>query len=155
MRTTLERLTEMASADREIAVLWLYGSRAKNTATETSDYDLAVAFRTPEKRPLERRLRPELLAQQWRHQLDLAEDMLSVVDINQAPIPLAMVIIRTGRVLQGNDPLRLAREENRISSMWELDYQFHVRKFASPDTQEPDCGNRVHERHAGASGHSD
>ncbi|MCG5513275.1 nucleotidyltransferase domain-containing protein [Ectothiorhodospira shaposhnikovii] len=38
----------MASADREIAVLWLYGSRAKNTATETSDYDLAVAFRTPD-----------------------------------------------------------------------------------------------------------
>ena len=73
MRTTLERLSEMASADREIAVLWLYGSRAKNTATETSDYDLAVAFRTPEKRPLERRLRPELLAQQWRSQLASAQ----------------------------------------------------------------------------------
>lgn len=121
----MRRLQAMTAADQDIAVLWLYGSRARNTATETSDYDLAVAFGKPEKRLIEGRLRPELLAQQWRDQLNLPEGMLSVVDINLAPIPLAMAIVRSGRVLQVNDSLRLAREENRISSMWELDYQFH------------------------------
>lgn len=110
-------------------MLWLYGSRAKGMATAQSDYDLAVAFREPFRDPLERRLRPELLAQTWQDHLSLSDELLSVVDINIAPVPLAMAIVRTGRVLCVNDPLRLAREENRISSMWELDYEYHRRQF--------------------------
>lgn len=126
----LKGLTKLASNDDEIAVLWLYGSRAKNSASEESDYDLAVAFRTFEKDPLERRLRPELLAQAWQDALGLTEGQLSIVDINLAPITLAHVVIRTGRVLHANDRLRLAREENRITSMWELDHQYHQRHYA-------------------------
>lgn len=125
----LARLTEMAHRDPQIAVLWLYGSRAKGMATAQSDYDLAVAFREPFRDPLERRLRPELLAQTWQDHLSLSDELLSVVDINIAPVPLAMSIVRTGRELCVNDPLRLAREENRISSMWELDYEYHRRQF--------------------------
>nr|WP_299243421.1 nucleotidyltransferase domain-containing protein [uncultured Halomonas sp.] len=126
----LAQLTELAAQDEAIAVLWLYGSRAKGTATKESDYDLAVAFKQPGGEPLERRLRPELLAQTWQDALNLPEGLLSLVDINLAPIPLAHVIVRTGRALQANDPLRLAREENRITSMWELDYQYHLRHFS-------------------------
>ncbi|WP_048306136.1 nucleotidyltransferase domain-containing protein [Halomonas sp. PR-M31] len=126
----LPRLIDLASKDDAIAVLWLYGSHAKGTATKDSDFDLAVAFRQPGGEPLERRLRPELLAQSWQDALELPEHLLSIVDINLAPITLAHVIIRTGRELQVNDPLRLAREENRITSMWELDYQYHLRHFS-------------------------
>jgi predicted nucleotidyltransferase len=126
----LTKLTELAAQDDAIAVLWLYGSRAKGTASEESDFDLAVAFKQPGGEPLERRLRPELLAQSWQDALDLPEGLLSLVDINLAPITLAHVIVRTGRALQVNDPLRLAREENRITSMWELDYQYHLRHFS-------------------------
>lgn len=54
----LKDLAALAARDNEIAVLWLYGSRAKGTASSGSDYDLAVAFHTFEKDPLERRLRP-------------------------------------------------------------------------------------------------
>ena len=125
-----DALADLASRSDAIAVLWLYGSRAKGTATPGSDYDLAVAFRHFEKDPLERRLRPELLAQAWQDALGLAEDQLSIVDINLAPLPLAHVIIRSGRVLQANDRLRLIREEQRIGSMWEIDHLYHQRHFA-------------------------
>jgi len=125
-----DALADLASRSDEIAVLWLYGSRAKGTATPGSDYDLAVAFRHFEKDPLERRLRPELLAQAWQDAMGLAEGQLSMVDINLAPLPLAHVIIRTGRVLQANDRLRLVREEQRIGSMWEIDHLYHQRHFA-------------------------
>ncbi|QJQ99842.1 nucleotidyltransferase domain-containing protein [Halomonas sp. PGE1] len=137
-----DALADLASHSDEIAVLWLYGSRAKGTATPASDFDLAVAFREFDKDPLERRLRPELLAQAWQDALglaegrlsmvdiNLAEGRLSMVDINLAPLPLAHVIIRTGRVLQANDRLRLIREEQRIGSMWEIDHLYHQRHFA-------------------------
>lgn len=125
----LDQLRSLAGDTEEIAVLWLYGSQAKGTATPDSDYDLAVAFANPLADPLERRLRPELLAQAWQDALDLPAGKLSLIDIDLAPIPLAMAVVRTGRPLCVNDPLRLAREENRITSMWELDYQHHQKQF--------------------------
>lgn len=126
----LPRFAELAARDDAIAVLWLYGSRAKGTATTESDYDLAVAFRNFEEDALERRLRPELLAQDWQDALALTNDQLSIVDINLAPLPLAHAVIRTGQVLQANDRLRLIREENRITSMWEIDHQYHQQHYA-------------------------
>ncbi|MGJ7461836.1 type VII toxin-antitoxin system MntA family adenylyltransferase antitoxin [Halomonas sp. MA07-2] len=123
-------LAKLASHDDEIAALWLYGSRAKGTATAGSDFDLAVAFRTFEKDPLERRLRPELLVQTWQDTLGMEDAELSIVDINLAPLPLAHAIIRTGQLLHANDRLRVIREENRITSMWELDHLYHQRHFA-------------------------
>ncbi|MBD3896115.1 nucleotidyltransferase domain-containing protein [Halomonas sp. ML-15] len=125
----LAKLVKLAAADGQIEVVWLYGSRAKGTHTESSDYDLAVAFNVNIETPLERRLRPELLAQQWADALGIADDILSIVDINQAPLPLAMAVIRTGRAICVRSPLRLAREENRITSMWELDYLYHQRHY--------------------------
>ncbi|SFX09194.1 type VII toxin-antitoxin system MntA family adenylyltransferase antitoxin [Marinospirillum alkaliphilum] len=119
--SALRHLAENAPVD----VLWLYGSRTKGTADESSDYDLAVAFTDFETDPLERRLRPELLSQQWCDALGLDGDRLSLVDINQAPLPLAMAVIRDGKAVFVRNPLRLIREELRISSMWEVDYQYH------------------------------
>ncbi|WP_204352966.1 type VII toxin-antitoxin system MntA family adenylyltransferase antitoxin [Salinicola peritrichatus] len=126
----LQHLVELATMDEEIAVLWLYGSRAKGTHHAESDYDLAVAFRDFEQDALERRLRPELLAQAWQDEMGLGDDRLSVVDINLVPLPLAHAVIRTGRVLFVGDKLRLIREEQRITSMWEIDHQYHQRHYA-------------------------
>lgn len=126
----LKAVVELAESNSDVVLLWLYGSRAKGSASENSDYDLAVAFHNFQLSPLERRLRPELLAQSWQDALGLPEGRISLVDINLAPLPLAHAAIRTGRVLLAKDRLRLAREEQRISSMWELDYQYHQQKFA-------------------------
>ena len=39
-----ENLKALAATHSEVVTLWLYGSQAKGTASEHSDWDLAVAF---------------------------------------------------------------------------------------------------------------
>jgi len=125
----LKRLADLATRDLAVDVLWLYGSRAKGTASSSSDFDLAVAFRDMPSEHLERRLRPELLAQDWSDALGLNSEQISVADINQVAVPLAYAIVTSGQVLFVRSGLRLAREENRATSMWELDYQYHRRHY--------------------------
>ena len=123
----LEQLIFLASSNPQVQVLWLYGSRAKGTAGPSSDWDLAVAF-DPVKQSgplgaaLENRLRPELLALEWQRALGLAEGKLSVVDINQAPIPLAFAVVDANRPLYSRDEGRRLQEEARIMSQMELGY---------------------------------
>ena len=121
--TLTAQLAALAAAHPEVVVLWLYGSHARGNAGPHSDWDLAVAF-DPVKLsdPLENRLRPELLALDWLRALGLAEGQLSVVDINQAPIPLAFAIVDANRVLFCRDQGRRLREEARIMSQMELNY---------------------------------
>jgi hypothetical protein len=38
-------------------------------------------------------------------------------------------VVTSGRVLYCRDGLRLAREENRVTSMWELDHLYHRRVY--------------------------
>ena len=82
--------------DPELEVLWLYGSHAKNTAHKNSDIDLAITFKNWIDDPIERRLRPELLAVEWQRALGLNEGMLSILDMSIAPIPMAMSFLTTG-----------------------------------------------------------
>jgi predicted nucleotidyltransferase len=123
MDAILTRIPELASQNRDIIVVWLYGSRARGDAHPTSDYDLAVAFGTFIKDdPLEKRLRPECLALNWQRTLGLHDFQLSVVDINQAPILLAWEIIQADTVLFCRDDDRLWQETLRIHSRRELDF---------------------------------
>lgn len=117
------QLVTLAQACPEVLVLWLYGSRAKGNSGPLSDWDLAVAF-APVKLddPLENRLRPELLALDWQRALQLPEGKLSVVDINQAPIPLAFAIIDANTPLYSRDEGRRLQEEARIMSQMEINY---------------------------------
>lgn len=124
-------IIELAQNNSDVLVLWLYGSRAKGNARPDSDYDLAIAFKQFPKDITERRLRPELLAIDWSNTLKISSEKISIVDINLAPISLAWEIIRDGKVLFANDPLRQVREELRISSMYELDLLYHRRKYAA------------------------
>lgn len=125
----LRELAALAAAEPTVDVLWLYGSRVLGGATARSDYDLAVAFNVFPPQPAERRLQPELLALRWLDALGLPEGSLSVVDINNAPLSLANAIVTAGKVLFCRDGLRQAREENRVTSMWELDHLHHRRIY--------------------------
>lgn len=124
-----DQLIRLAEQNNNIAVLWLYGSRAKGTEGPESDYDLAVAFNHFPDDAWDRRLQPELLALEWADTLGLETGRLSVADIDHIPLTLAFSIIMDGNVLVAKDRLRLAREENRITSMWELDHEYHKRHF--------------------------
>lgn len=118
----LAKIISLAEQNPDIAVLWLYGSRARGAARADSDYDLAVAFQTfIRDDPLEARLRPELLAMDWRRALGLPENRLSVVDINQVGIPLAYHVVANHEPLFCRDPRRLLTEQSRVWSRMELD----------------------------------
>lgn len=122
-----KQLIDLAMANSEVQVLWLYGSQAKGTAGPNSDWDLAVAFDPvkvtgPLGSALENRLRPELLALDWQRALGLAEGKISILDINQAPIPLAFAVVEANRPLYCRDEGRRLREEARIMSQMEINY---------------------------------
>ena len=125
----LHRIKGYAKKNQNVAVVWIYGSRAKGTANKNSDYDLAVAFTAYPADALKRRLQPEHLAYEWASALNLNSKLISLIDINHVPIQLAMSVVEYGKVIQVNDPLRLAREENRITSMWEVDHQYHRQNY--------------------------
>ena len=115
----LSRIVELAVGNPDIKLLWLYGSRGDGTGREGSDYDLAVAFGTRLEDPMKQRLRPELLALDWQQNLGLPDHLLSIVDINLAPLPLALNIIGDDtKLLLNNDELRYIRELNRIWGLW-------------------------------------
>jgi len=114
-------IKQLALADDNIAIVWLYGSRARDNYSDDSDYDLAIAFNRFLSDPLESRLRPEELAIVWKNTLGVD---LSIVDINKAPIALSMTVITDNCPLVINDHLRFANEEQRIMSRWEIDNEF-------------------------------
>lgn len=115
----IERCVELAQADANVQVLWLYGSRAKGTAQAESDYDFAVAFTDFPQNAWDKRLQPVMLAQQWADALDVPDDRISLIDITHVPVALGLNVIRDGVELVVKDGLRLAREENRITGLWE------------------------------------
>lgn len=126
----LQKLIELAQKNNDIAILWLYGSRADGTFQASSDYDLAIAFNTFLNNPIDNALRPEMLALEWQSGLQFEEKMLSIVDINGIPIALAFEIIQYDNVLFCRDEVRLWREENRIYSRMELDITYNMRHYA-------------------------
>ncbi|MDC9728498.1 MAG: nucleotidyltransferase domain-containing protein [Methyloprofundus sp.] len=123
----LKKIINLAAENTELDVVWLYGSQARGTATAESDYDLAVAFKRYIDDPIERRLRPELLALQW--QQILAID-LSIIDINQVPLELAYTVVQDNYFLHSNNEYRRLVEEQRIMSKWEIDYLYHRKNYA-------------------------
>ncbi len=124
---TIREIIALASKNNDIEILWLYGSRARNKANRHSDFDLAVAFKTYIDDPVERRLRPEILALQWANKLGVD---LSIVDINQAPLPLAYTVVQDNCLLYSNNDFRKMVEEQRIMSKWEIDYCYHKKRYA-------------------------
>lgn len=120
-KIVIQQLKRLATEEPEIVVMWLYGSRARDTAHSKSDYDLAVAFEKPLSNVLDNRLRPEVLAIKWQEELDVD---ISILDINIAPLPITMVVVEDDTTLYGQDTVRRYKEEQRVMSMWELDYQY-------------------------------
>lgn len=112
----LPKIVTFAEANDQIEVLWLYGSRARGDYDDSSDYDLAIAFKEQLKDGYAQRLRPEELAMSWSEVLGAD---ISVVDVALAPAALAVSIINEGRVMFCVNSLRLHFEEQKAWSKWE------------------------------------
>jgi len=124
---TIKNIITLAKNNTDVDILWLYGSQARNRANEHSDYDLAVAFKRYIKEPIERRLRPEMLALEWARELGMD---LSIVDINQAPLSLAYTVVQDNSLLFSKNDYRKMIEEQRIMSKWEIDHCYHRKHYA-------------------------
>jgi len=125
--SNLKEIVKIAKKNSDVDVLWLYGSRARGNENENSDYDLAIAFKAYIKDPIEQRLRPELLSLEWHKLLGVE---ISIVDINQAILPLAYTVVQDNTVLYSQNDFRRMTEEQRIMSKWELDYLYHRKHYA-------------------------
>lgn len=126
-KQNLINIIRLAKNNADVEVLWLYGSRARKKANIQSDYDLAVAFKNYIEDPVERRLRPEILALKWHKMLDIP---LSIVDINQAPLPLAYTVVLDNTLLYSKNDYRRMTEEQKIMSKWEIDHSYHRKHYA-------------------------
>lgn len=122
MQQQLADIIKLARQRSDIAALWLYGSRARGDHHAGSDYDLAVVFTNWLSDALSRRLRPEEVAIDWQQQLAMPEGAISVVDLAIAPIPLGWNVLDQGKLLLDLSPAHRMQAEQRIYSMWELDY---------------------------------
>ena len=127
--SAIKQIIQIAEGNSDIDALYLYGSHAKGEANEASDIDLAVIFANKEENPLQRRLRPEMLALDWVNTLGLTEDQLSVLDMESSNIPLTMSVLQTGKLLLYKDISHEMMVSGKIMSQWELDYQYHYDKF--------------------------
>lgn len=121
------KIVDLAAQHNDVEILWLYGSYAKGTFHAGSDIDLAVIFKDWQEDIIERRLKSELLGIQWQQELGLKEDDLSILDMEIAPIPLAMSVLSTGKLLLSKNNSRQLKEQQRIMSKWEIDYLYHYK----------------------------
>lgn len=129
-QTMLNKIIFLAGNNADIEVVWLYGSYAKQTAHSESDYDLAIAFKSYIKDPLDARLRPETLALDWASQLKVPAKFISIIDINLAPLSLTWEVVHYGKAIYVVNEFRQIREEMRIARMYEIDLLFSRKKHA-------------------------
>ena len=116
----LDKIKELAVADNDIEVLWLYGSRANGRFHDQSDYDLAVAFKNFDLSVSDKYLRPNMLAIDWALLLGVEESQISIIDINSSPAYLAFNVVEYGSVVYQEPSMRCITEMNRIYSQYEF-----------------------------------
>jgi predicted nucleotidyltransferase len=105
-----------------VDAIYLYGSRAKQTAREESDWDIAVIFTHYEMDLLERVLRPQMLEATLERELKLY-NQISVVDLETAPMYLQYSILMSAVKWFDRNVPHVKRVEQSIFSKWEKDYE--------------------------------
>ena len=115
-------VVQLIQAHAQVDAIYLYGSRAKQTAHKNSDWDIAVLFTDYETDLNERVLRLQLLEAELERELKLY-NQISVVDLETAPMYLQYSIITSAvKWFDANVP-HVRRVEQSILSKWEKDYE--------------------------------
>ncbi len=105
-----------------VDAIYLYGSRAKQTAHENSDWDIAIIFTNYETDLQARALRPQLLEAEIESKLKLY-NQISVVDLETAPVYLQYSILMSAVKWFDRNVPHVRRIEQSILSKWEKDYE--------------------------------
>lgn len=110
------QIVDALAAHRDIAAVYLFGSRASGAARTDSDVDIGVLFTMPPARTLEGRFSLEGdLEQQLGRPVDL-------VVLNDAPVDLRIRVLREGRLLVDRDrAARIAFEVRTRNEAFDLE----------------------------------
>ena len=117
-----ENVTQIIQIFAPVDAIYRYGSRAKQTAREESDWDIAVIFTHYEMDLLERVLRPQMLEATLERELKLY-NQISVVDLETAPMYLQYSILMSAVKWFDRNVPHVKRIEQSIFSKWEKDYE--------------------------------
>lgn len=117
-----ENMTRVIHAHAQVDAIYLYGSRAKQTAHEHSDWDIAVLFSDYETDLSTRLLRPQLLEAAIERELKLY-NQISVIDLETAPVYLQYSILMSAVKWFDRNVPHVKRVEQSILSKWEKDYE--------------------------------
>ena len=116
-----ENITRIIQTHAQVDAIYLYGSRAKQTAHKDSDWDIAVLFSDYETDLTARALRPQMLEATVERELKLY-NQISIVDLETAPVYLQYSIVMSAvKWFDANVP-HVKRVEQSILSKWEKDY---------------------------------
>jgi len=115
-KTVLSIIENSASKNSSIDVIWLYGTRVKDTANKDSDFDIAIAFNTEKNQKCLTIFQCDEIAFEWSENTGAT---ISIIDINHIPVPLAYSVINEGKVIVCKHDLRLHSEQQRVWSLWE------------------------------------
>ena len=117
-----ENITRIIQDHAQVDAIYLYGSRAKQTAHENSDWDIAVLFSDYETNLSARLLRPQLLEAAIERELKLY-NQVSVIDLETAPVYLQYSILMSALKWFDRNVPHVKRVEQSILSKWEKDYE--------------------------------
>ncbi len=117
-----ENVTRIIQASAPVDAIYLYGSRAKNTAHESSDWDIAIIFTDYETDLLARALRPQTIEAALERELKLY-NQISVIDLETAPVTLQYSILMSAVKWFDRNVPHVKRVEQSIFSKWEKDYE--------------------------------
>ncbi|CAD6873870.1 type VII toxin-antitoxin system MntA family adenylyltransferase antitoxin [Methylomonas fluvii] len=115
-------ITQAILAHATVDAIYLYGSRAKNTARPDSDWDIAVIFSDFQTDPLERAVRPQMLEAEVERELR-RYNQISIVDLETAPVLLQVGILQSAVKWYDRNVAHVRRIEQSIWSKWEKDYE--------------------------------
>jgi predicted nucleotidyltransferase len=111
------RLRALLEPHRDCLAAWLFGSRARGTATESSDVDVAVLLAEPRPRGLA--ALPTALEDELERELGARVD---VVVLNEAPVDLVHRVLRDGRLVCEHDrAARIRFEVRKRNEFWDLE----------------------------------
>jgi len=122
MEIMAENITHVIHAHARVDAIYLYGSRAKQTAHEHSDWDIAVLFSDYETDLSARLLRPQMLEAAIERELKLY-NQISVIDLETAPVYLQYSILMSAVKWFDRNVPHVKRVEQSILSKWEKDYE--------------------------------
>ena len=117
-----DNITRIIQTHAPVDAIYLYGSRAKDTAHENSDWDIAVIFTDYETDLMARVLRPQQLEAALERELKLY-NQISVVDLETAPMYLQYSILMSAVKWFDRNVPHVKRVEQSILSKWEKDYE--------------------------------